>query len=522
MTQNKRIAVNVLASYGRSMYALIIGLFCGRWTFMALGHVDYGLMGVVGGLVGFVSFFNDLMASAVGRFYAFSVGESQRTGFNAEGLENCRKWFNTALLIHTIIPIILIIFGYPIGVWAIEHYLVIPTDRVDACIWVWRFSCIACFMAMVNVPFKAMYTAKQEIAELTIYSFATTTLNAIFLYYMITHPGFWLVKLSAWTCFLGVVPQVLICIFAFVHFKECRIRFSYFWSLSRIKDLSVYAGGRFICALAQMFSEQGRTVAVNKILGPVKNAAMSVGVTVVSHSSMLTGAFVGSIYPAITNAAGRGDYVAMRLLANRMCKLSTFSIMLFAVPLIPEVDTVLQLWLKNPPVDAAMLCGLILGANIIVRLTDGHWMAIFAMGRVTLFNLCESVGFFLGFAASIVMMKMGLGLNSVAYGLIIAYIYTTIIKQYFGRKYCGLSVRYWTIRVMIPLIVTAFISVLIGYLPRLFLRATFLRIVITTILSESVMLILTWIWVFEKEERNFVVDQCRARLGVLRMPKKGR
>ena len=41
---------------------------------MALGEVDYGLMGVVGGLTAFISFLNGIMASGVGRFYALSVG----------------------------------------------------------------------------------------------------------------------------------------------------------------------------------------------------------------------------------------------------------------------------------------------------------------------------------------------------------------------------------------------------------------------------------------------------------------
>ena len=36
---------------------------------MALGEVDYGLMGVVGGLTAFVTFFNGVMASGVGCVY---------------------------------------------------------------------------------------------------------------------------------------------------------------------------------------------------------------------------------------------------------------------------------------------------------------------------------------------------------------------------------------------------------------------------------------------------------------------
>ena len=45
---------------------------------MALGEVDYGLMGVVGGLTAFISFFVGILSGAVGRFYAISVGESQK------------------------------------------------------------------------------------------------------------------------------------------------------------------------------------------------------------------------------------------------------------------------------------------------------------------------------------------------------------------------------------------------------------------------------------------------------------
>ena len=36
MSLNRRIFLNIIATYGRSLYALVIGLFCGRWALMAL------------------------------------------------------------------------------------------------------------------------------------------------------------------------------------------------------------------------------------------------------------------------------------------------------------------------------------------------------------------------------------------------------------------------------------------------------------------------------------------------------
>ena len=130
MTPNRRIFLNIVATYGRSLYALVIGLFCGRWTLMALGEVDYGLLGVVGGLTAFISFFNGIMSGAIGRFYAVSVGA--RKVSDDEGLEECRAWFTTAVVIHTILPIALMVIGYPIGEWAVRNYLIIPPDRVVA------------------------------------------------------------------------------------------------------------------------------------------------------------------------------------------------------------------------------------------------------------------------------------------------------------------------------------------------------------------------------------------------------
>ena len=70
LSPNKRIALNIIVTYGRSLFALVCGLLVGRWSLLALGETDYGLSAVVGGLAVFISFINSLMAGAVGRFYA--------------------------------------------------------------------------------------------------------------------------------------------------------------------------------------------------------------------------------------------------------------------------------------------------------------------------------------------------------------------------------------------------------------------------------------------------------------------
>ena len=135
MNPNKRIFLNVMATYGRSLYALVVGLFTSRWVLMSLGQVDFGLYGVVGGLTVFIEFFNNIMSMAVVRFYAVTVGAANLQS-QTEGVNECRRWFSIAVFLHTIVPISLMLLGYPVGEWAVKHFLNIPTERIYICVWV--------------------------------------------------------------------------------------------------------------------------------------------------------------------------------------------------------------------------------------------------------------------------------------------------------------------------------------------------------------------------------------------------
>lgn len=267
MTANKRIFLNVIATYGRSLYALVCGLFISRWVLAALGKTDFGLYGVVGGMTVFITFLNGLLSIATGRFYAFAEGQALKSaseGHAEAGLEECRKWFSTAVLLHTVVPFILIILGYPLGMYAVENWLTIPLDRLDACRWVFRLACISSFVGMINVPFTAMYTAKQYIAELTIYSFAQTAANTAFFYFMSTHPGAWLMKYAIWMCVVAIAPEIIITLRAFIIFRECRINLAYWWDLARFKQLGSYALWQMFGGLDYIFRKamRGRIAAV--------------------------------------------------------------------------------------------------------------------------------------------------------------------------------------------------------------------------------------------------------------------
>ena len=509
MTENKRIALNVVATYGRSLYALGVGLFTGRWILMALGETDYGLYGVVGGLMAFVAFLNGLMAQAISRFYAFAVGAARVAETAEAGVEECRRWFSIALMIHVALPVALVAIGYPIGIWSIERFLTIPPDRIGSCIWVWRFTCLSGFVNMVNVPFSAMYNAKQEIAELTVYSFAVTTVMLGFTYYMVEHPGVWLTKYALWMCLLSVVPALIIGVRAVVKYPECRFRWAYVWDRGRIRQVLDFCGGRFVAAVASLASGEGMTLLVNKYLGPAKNAAMTVGNTIVSHASSLSNSLVGAFSPAITNAAGEGDYEKMRALMLRTCRLATAAVMVFAIPLTLEIGEVTRIWLKVPPAGTSVIAAFMLADLVVERVSDGLWIGIFAMGRIRAFQLVESTCFVLRLAIAWVMLAVGFDLESVGLAYVLSGMLQILVKLWFARSQCGLSPRTWFREVAGPLGLAGCAAVAAGFAPRFLAAASFGRVCLTTGFVECILLPLLWFLVLRQDERLLLAGRIK-------------
>ena len=491
---------------------MVCGLFTARWVLQALGQVDFGLYGLVGGLTVFIGFFNLLLSVATSRFYAFSVGQAVKAkaeGNEESGLEECRKWFSTAVLLHTVIPCALIAVGYPIGIYAIEHWLTVPADRLDACFWVFRFVCISCFVGMINVPFQAMYTAKQYIAELTIYSFVQTTATFGFVWFMVAHPGDWLAKYALGTCVVAVVPQLLICHRALKVFPECRFNSSYAWSLSRMKQLGSFAFWQAFGGLGAIARGQGIQILINKYFGPAFNASMSIANQVSAQSQTLASSLQGAFSPAITTACGAGDYDRMRSLAFRTCKFGMLLGLIFIIPLALELETVLKLWLVNPPPYTKELCWCILLATVIDKSSAGHMLAVAAKGKIAAYQAFLGGSLIMTLPIAWLFVEMGRGVASIGWAIVIGTLMCAWGRVWFARRLVGMGARHWLFRLLAPVAITIILTGLVGYSTRLFMAPGFCRVLATACFCELVLLPLSWFVLLDGSERQFVFNKIK-------------
>lgn len=500
MTTGQRILLNALATYGRTLLAIFLGLFSSRWVLAALGEVDYGLMGVVGSILVFITFLNTLSSAANSRYFAFSIGQND--------VDSTRHWFNSALSLSIILPTTLVLIGYFAGEIAIRHFLSIPPDRLTTSLWVFRISLITALVTMSCSPFLAMFTAKQNIAELSLWGIAISLTTFTFVFFLSEIPGNkWLIY-SVGISSITITFTLLQSLRAHKKYPECKIIFKYWFDTTRIKEMFSYSFWTLFGALGGLFYNNGIAIVLNKFfppsIYPSVNASYSVGHTVAGQTQNISGALMGAFMPEIVSSEGRGDRKQVIHLMLRAARLTFIIVSLVVLPILFQTEFILTVWLKNPPEYATLFCQTMLIGFLIQKLIGGFDAAICATGKIKHYQIIMSSFAYSTVLVSSVLFYFNYGLTSVCWVIIGYCIINTLGGVYFCKKLVGLSVRAWIDQVVKPVILTLAFNIAIGLVAMLFtdsLNHT-LRFFIVTIIVFISTALSSWLWLISSDEKN--------------------
>jgi len=505
MTESKRIIFNTAVTYARSLYALLLGLFSSRWVFNALGERDMGLFGVVGSMIALVVFFNNVMSAAVSRFYAFSIGEAKAMQNDTVGINHVGKWFNVAFSTHTFLPLLLIAIGYPIGIYAIHNgWIVVPPDRIDACVWVFRCSMISAFIAMVSVPYLAMYRAYQFIAELSFWGLLSSTIMFAIAYCLPRYDGDRLVMFAVLSTITPLCITSIQVYRARKHFPACRIHLREMFNRDRFKAMLSYVAWDFWGCLGDLIRQNGTAFVINRNFPPAMNAAYSISAQVNSHTTALSSAMLGALTPAVTTAEGSGDHEKAKNLAYRSCKFGAVLILLFAIPLIIEIDEVLKLWLVHPPKAAATICSFVLLSLVCHKLGLGLHLMIIAKGRIAVYQLVAGIVSASAVLMAYIFVKLGMGAMGVGLAFLLDFAALTMLRLVFARRLVAMSIIRWMKDVLLPVGLYSLFVAGIGIIPRLFLGESFGRVCLTSLMCLVVGGVAGYLGVCSADEKQYI------------------
>ena len=472
----RTIAFNAAVSYASSFAALVLGLFTSRWTLQALGASDFGISVTVGALVAFGTFISDIFAVSVARHLSFAAGCGDH--------DEIASWMRAACTAHFALACAITAVIWPSGEWAVRSFIRIPPDRLGAALVVFRCSLAMLFATTATIPFYALFTAHQRFAVPS----AVAALRSLWLFGW----GFWLTKsqgdrlvaYAAYSLAGLAAAQTALVVCALAHFGSPKWQLGV--NLRKLREIASFAGWNIFGGGGYLIATQGTAFVTNRFFGTVGNAAYGIAQQVQNHAESLANALTGAFAPAVTSTRGSGDKVGMRRLARRAGLLVPLLMAIFVVPLVAEMQTVLEVWLGSPPPCAAGVCAILLIASIFNKLTMGQQLAIAADGRIAKLQVVGGVGQSLALPISIALAATGCGIASAAAAYAIAFSTCFAANLHFGSNVAGLRVRDWARHVAMPFIATAAAASAAATAPRLWMTPGLPRVVVASAMSSAV------------------------------------
>lgn len=491
---NKRIAKNTLLLYIRMLFMMAISLYTSRVVLNTLGVEDYGIYNVVGGVVAMFGFINSSMSSATQRYITFALGKGN--------FKNLQKVFSTALQIHVLISVLIIILGETVGLWFMYEKMQIPADRMDAAFWVLQCSIVSTVIMILSVPYNADIIAHEKMSAFAYISIVEAILKLVIVYMLLISPFDKLIFYA----FLILIVQILIrfcySLYCNKHFKESKYRRT--WDKHLFKEMTGFAGWSMFGNLSSVLYGQGLNMLLNVFFGPVVNAARAIAVQVQSAIQQFVGNFQMALNPQITKTYAKGELNEMYNLMFRSARFSFYLLFLISLPILIETNIILKFWLKVVPDNTIIFLRIIICISLIYTLSNPLMIANQATGRVKRYQaICGSIQLLI-LPISYVILLLGYPAYSVFIVHFAIELLTQFVRMLILKPLIGLQIKAYINYIYIRVFIVAIFSSIIPLATCLIMEDTIIRFLLVLFISLISVLIIVYNIGLSNDERSFI------------------
>lgn len=392
---NKRVAKNAVALTLRMVLVTIVGLYTSRVVLEALGIDDYGIYGVIGGVVGMASFLNATMAGATSRFITFELGRGNSI--------KLRTIFSNALVIHIAIALVVAILAETIGLWFVNNCMNFPPGRMYAVNVLYQFTILSMFVSFTQVPYTAAIIAHERMSIYAYFEIINVILKLLIVYLLLIVDTDRLILYAALLLVTNTIMAAFYRFYCLRHFPECYFTTAHdrrsITEMLKFASLDLYGN---MCAIAK---RQGEPILLNIFFGVVANAGASIALTVCGVICGLTGTITQAFRPQIIKQYALGNIEDMSSVMRRSVAFSIYAFSLIALPFVLETQRILFLWLGQIPaysVDFIRLIILISSFDVVITINN---IAIHATGDIRRLSFINGTFYFLIPVVAFVLLK---------------------------------------------------------------------------------------------------------------------
>ena len=495
MSTVKRVIKNTGYLYMKMFITVFISLYTTRLILNSLGAADFGIFNIIGGAIGMLGFLNTTMANATQRFMSYAEGEGC--------LEQKKRAFNVSLILHIIIAIFTVILLFLIMPILFDSILNIESERIFAAKIVYYSLMFSTALTIINVPYDAVMNAHENMLYYSLIGVFEWLLKLIVAFICVYTSHDKLIVYGTFMAFIPIVTLSIMKIYCHKHYEECVIAFKRYWDCNLVRQIASFSGWNFLTAISSLFSAQGIGIVLNHFFGTVLNAAQGVAQQLNGQLSSFAFNMMKALNPIIVKNAGAKNIDKMNEITIIGCKYASFLVLLFAIPFILEMPFILLIWLKEIPDWACLFCILQIILTIILQVVNGLGTSIYAQGDIKGYAIYKSLMNAMPVILTFIAFKMGGSPYWLYIPMIVIWgIGGDIVILYYAKKKCGLDLKQYLIKALLPILGVSFVMILFGGIVYIWnMNEGFCRFVLTCIMTSIGMLLALFLFGVNGEEK---------------------
>ena len=449
MSTATRVIKNTGYLYAKMGITMFISLYTTRLILNSLGASDFGIFNIVGGAIAMLGFLNAAMAGATQRFMSYSEGEGNK--------EKQKSIFNVSLVLHFgiafAVGIALVIAGY----FFFNGILNIPEERTFAAQVVYGSLIVSTMFTVMTVPYDAAMNAHENMKYYAIIGIFESLLKLAVAFACVytTHD-----KLIVYGSLMACIPLITLTImrvYCHRHYEECTIRIKKYWDKGLMREMTGFAGWNFFVTAITMILNYSSGIVLNIFWGTKLNAAQGIANQINGQIQAFSTNMQKAIAPIIVKKEGEGNREKMINVAILGGKINFYINMMLMFPVILSAPTILKIWLKNVPEYATLFTQLSFIIALLECFLNSLSQIISAEGRIKFPSIVRSIHNIIYIPLTIILFHLHYPAYTLYILLIIKTLISISITLYFTKKYCNMSVRFYTINVITRCILASLI-----------------------------------------------------------------
>lgn len=499
MQTTVRVVFNTVVLYAKIIMSMAIALVSVPLVLKALGASDYGLYNLVAGIVAMLAFLNNSMTVSTQRYMSVALGEGNR--------EKINNIYNASFILHTVLALGVVVTLEAIGIPSIGK-LNIDVERIWCAHMIFQCLIISMVAKIIAVPFDAIMNAHEDMLAFSVIEVIDSLIMLATAFMLQYIPVDKLAFYGFAVSFISLLTLIMKYGWCRYAYKSYRISYKVAVDKMLLKDMLGFTGWNLFGGLAMMGRNQGVAVIFNLFLGTIANAAYGIANQINGALNNFSSTFQRAINPQLMKSEGMGNRERLQKIALISSKFSVIALCFISIPLIIEMDDVLDIWLRDRiPNSTLELSRCILILSILYQFSTGLMSAILATGKIKKYQITMGLLILTNVPVAYVILKMGYPIYWVTIGFIVVEFISLIVRVFMSKAIAGLSPIGFVRSVVFPCITICAIPSALCLIPYYFLEGQWIRVVIVCGTYGIIYLAMVWIVAFEKSQKEAFVGK---------------